>query len=176
MMVRRISMADMYAIFGSLILVGISYPALLTTWWLLFPEKVEKARVRISENPKKSFGFGLLAGIIAAIPAAILFTLPSQFTQVLGWIWLVLVLGAASLGAAGIAAEIGLRLNWRNDGNFQSLGAFIRGAAFLELASAFPIIGWLLIIPIGTLVSLGGAVYAIFKKKDKEEATEKAAK
>jgi len=41
-------MADMYAIFGSLIIVGISYPALLTIWWLLFPEKVEKARVRIS--------------------------------------------------------------------------------------------------------------------------------
>ncbi len=169
-------MADMYAIIGSLILIGISYPAMLTTWWLLFPERVEKARIQISEKPKKSFGVGLLAGGIAAIPAIVLFTLPSQFTQVLGWIWLVLLLGAASLGSAGIAAEIGLRMNWRNDGNFQSLGAFIRGAAILELASAFPIIGWLLIIPVGTLVSLGGAVYAIFKKKEKEEPTEKATK
>ena len=167
-------MADMYAIFGSLILIGISYPAMLTTWWLLFPERVEYARVRISEKPKKSFGVGLLAGAIAAIPTAILFSLPSQFTQVLGWIWLVLVFGAASLGAAGIAAEIGLRMNWRNDGNFQSLGAFIRGAAILELASAFPVIGWLLIIPVGTLIGLGGAVPTIFKKKDKEEPTETA--
>ncbi len=66
-------MADMYAIFGSLILVGISYPALLTTWWLLFPERVEKARIQISEKPKKSFGVGLLAGGIAAIPATVLF-------------------------------------------------------------------------------------------------------
>jgi len=169
-------MADMYAIFGSLILIGISYPAMLTAWWLLFPEKVENARIRISEKPKKSFGFGLLYGAIAAIPTAILFTLPSQFTQVLGWIWLVLILGAASLGAAGIAAEIGLRMNWKNDGNFQSLGAFLRGAAILELASAFPIIGWLLFIPVGTLISLGGAGHAIFKKKEKEEPKEKAAK
>lgn len=169
-------MADMYAIFGSLILVGISYPALLTAWWLLFPEKVEIARIRISEKPKKSFGLGLLYGIISAIPTAILFTLPSQFTQVLGWIWLVLVLGAASLGAAGIAAEIGLRLNWKNDGNYQSQGAFIRGAGILELASVFPIIGWLLFIPVGTLVSLGGAVPAIIKKKEKEAPKEKAAK
>ena len=169
-------MADMYAIFGSLILIGISYPAMLTTWWLLFPEKVEKARIRISEKPKKSFGLGLLAGAIAAIPTVVLFALPSQFTQVLGWIWLVLVLGAASLGAAGIAAEIGLRMNWRNDGNFQSLGAFIRGAAILELSSGFPVIGWLLFIPVGTLVALGGAVHAIFKKKDKEESKETATK
>lgn len=169
-------MADMYAIFFSLILVGISYPALLTAWWLLFPEKVENARVRISEKPKRSFGFGLIYGAIAAVPTVILFTLPSQFTQVLGWIWLVLVLGAASLGAAGIAAEIGLRLNWKNDGNYQSQGAFIRGAGILELASVFPIIGWLLFIPVGTLVSLGGAVPAIFNKKEKEEPKEKAVK
>ncbi|MCJ7734266.1 MAG: hypothetical protein MUP11_06935 [Anaerolineales bacterium] len=94
-------MADMYLIFGSLILIGISYPAMLTAWWLLFPEGVERARLRISEKPKRSFGIGLLAGMAAAIPTAIFFTLPSQFTQVLGWIWLVLVLGAASLGAAG---------------------------------------------------------------------------
>lgn len=169
-------MADIYAIFGSLILIGISYPAMLTAWWLLFPEKVERARLRISEKPKKSFGNGILAGMLAAIPAAILFTLPSQFTQVLGWIWLILVLGAASLGAAGISAEIGLRLNWKNDGGFQSLGAFIRGAVILELASVFPIIGWLVFIPVGTLIGLGGAVYAIFKKKEKAEKEKKANK
>ena len=59
-------MADMYAIIGSLILIGISYPAMLTTWWLLFPEKVEKARVRISEKPTKGLGIGLLSGILAS--------------------------------------------------------------------------------------------------------------
>lgn len=166
-------MADMYAIGGSLILIGLSYPAMLTAMWLLLPDKVEKARLKISEKPKESFGIGILSGIIAAIPASILFALPSQFTQVLGWIWLVMVVAAASLGAAGIAAEIGLRLNWKNDGQFQSLGAFVRGAAILELASVFPIIGWILFIPVGTLVSLGGAVQAIFKRKEKKEKAQK---
>jgi hypothetical protein len=106
----------------------------------------------------------------------ILFNLPSQFTQVLGWIWVVVVLAAASLGAAGLAAEIGLRMNWKNDGQFQSLGAFLRGAVLIELASAFPVIGWLLIIPIGTLTSLGGTVRTIFKKKEKPANEEKEAK
>ena len=158
-------MADMYAIFGSLILIGLSYPALLTAWWLLFPEKVEKARLEITEKPRKSFGMGLVYGLAAAVPAVILFNLPAQITQVLGWIWLVLILGSASLGAAGIAAELGLRLNWKNDGSFQSLGAFLRGAAIWELASIFPAIGWLLIIPLGTITALGGAFPAIFSKK-----------
>ena len=157
-------MADMYAIFGSLIMIGLSYPALLTFWWLLFPERVENARLKISETPKKSFWIGVLASVIATIPALILFNLPSQLTQVLGWFWLVLVFGTASLGAAGMAAEIGLRLNWKSDGQFQSLGAFIRGAGIIALASAFPIIGWLLVIPFGTLISLGGAAQVIRKK------------
>jgi hypothetical protein len=162
-------MADMYLIFGSLILLGLSYPAMLLIWWLLFPERVERARIRITENPKRSLGMGILFGIAAAIPGIILFNLPSQFTQVLGWIWLVLVLGCASIGTAGLAADLGLRLNWKTEGYFQSPGAFLRGALAWELASAFPIIGWLLIIPLGTLIALGGAVPALLSKKSKDD-------
>ncbi len=168
-------MADMYAIFGSLLVLGLSYPALLTVWWLLLPEKVERARIKISEKPKKCFGMGLVYSLAAAIPAMILFTLPSQLTQIFGWIWLVLVLASASIGAAGIAAEIGLRINWKNDGSFQSLGAFIRGAAIWELASIFPIIGWLLVIPLGTITALGGAVPVLIGRKPAAEQAEKAA-
>jgi len=39
---------------------------MLTTWWLLFPEKVEKNRVRISEKPTKGLGIGLLAGVLVS--------------------------------------------------------------------------------------------------------------
>jgi hypothetical protein len=167
-------MADMYAIFGSLILIGLSYPALLTAWWLLFPEKVESARLQITGRPIKSFGKGLIYGLAAAVPAGILFNLPTQFTQVLGWIWLILVLGSASLGSAGITAELGLRLNWKNDGSFQSLGAFLRGAVIWELASIFPVIGWLLIIPLGTITALGGALPSIFNKKADRDSSQEA--
>jgi fatty acid desaturase len=156
-------MADMYAIFGTLIALGITYPGMLTAWWLLFPENVERARQRIAKTPCKSFGFGVAAAILAAIPGVVFFTLPSQFTQVLGWIWLVIVLGLASLGAAGIAAEIGDRLNQRNEVEFTALGAFLRGAVIWELASAFPIIGWLLVIPVGLFISLGGASFAVLR-------------
>jgi hypothetical protein len=167
-------MADIYAIFGTLILLGITYPAMLTTWWLFLPEKVEESRLRILESPRKSLSLGIAYSAAAAIPAVLFFNLPSQFTQVLGWIWLVIVLGVASIGAAGIASDLGLRVNWKNDGAFLSLGAFLRGAVIWELASAFPIIGWLLIIPVGTLVSMGAAVPIILRRKPKAETTEKA--
>ena len=79
------------------------------------------------------------------------------------------MLGFASLGSAGIAAELGLRVNWKNDGAFLSLGAFLRGALIWELAAALPLIGWLLVIPVGTLISLGGFVRSLRKEKVLEE-------
>ena len=162
-------MSDKLSIFGSLILLGLSYPATLTVWWLLFPERVEKVRVKITEEPRRSFWIGVLVAVGAAIPAAFFFAVQAPLFQVLGLIWVAVVLGFASLGSAGIAAELGLRVNWKNDGAFLSLGAFLRGALIWELAAALPLIGWLLVIPVGTLISLGGFVRSLRKEKLPEE-------
>lgn len=166
-------MSDKLTVLGSLILLGLSYPAALTAWWLLFPERVEKARVKIVEEPRKSFWFGVLAALIAAVPGVFFFAVQAQFFHILGWIWLSFVLGTASLGSAGVAAELGLRVNWRNDGSFLSLGAFLRGALIWELAAALPLIGWLIIIPVGTLISLGGFIRTLGREKVPQQ--EKAA-
>ena len=39
-------MSDILAIFGILFFLGLSYPGLLLTWKLLFPELVDRAQVR----------------------------------------------------------------------------------------------------------------------------------
>ena len=158
-------MTDNLPILFSLILLGLSYPAALTAWWLLFPERVEKTREIIIENPSRSFWLGLLTALVAAVPAGLLMALQAQFTQLLGWIWVVVILGFASLGSASIASELSLRLNWKNDGAFLSLGAFLRGALIWELTAALPLIGWVLVIPVGTLISLGGFVQTLRQKK-----------
>ena len=168
-------MSDKLTILGSLILLGLSYPAALTVWWLFFPERVEKARVKIVEEPRRSFWIGVLVALGASIPGAFFFLIPAQLFQILGWMWVTVVLGLASLGSAGIASDLGLRVNWKNDGAFLSLGAFLRGALIWELAAALPLIGWLLIIPGGTLISLGGFVRTLRKDKpaDDEEIENK---
>ncbi len=43
-------MADVYAIFGTLLALGIAFPGMLTAWWLLFPRTVEGAQQRLSGN------------------------------------------------------------------------------------------------------------------------------
>lgn len=158
-------MSNSLSAFFGLIVLGLSYPGLLTAAWLLFPERVESAREKIVAKPGKYLGIGALAALIAAIPGAFLFLIPAELTQALAWIWVAFLLGFASLGSAGIAAELGLRVNWKNDGAHLSLGAFLRGALIWELAAIFPVIGWLLVIPLGTLISLGAMVSTLRRKK-----------
>ena len=165
-------MSDKLTILGSLILLGLSYPAALTIWWLFFPERVEAARVKIIEEPRRSFWIGVLVAVGAAIPGAFFFAVKAPLFQGIGWVWVTALLGFASLGSAGIASDLGLRVNWKNDGAFLSLGAFLRGALIWELAAALPLIGWLLVIPGGTLISLGGFVRSLRKDKPADEEVE----
>lgn len=159
-------MSESLSALGGLIVLGLSYLGLLTAGWLLFPERVEQARLKITEKPWRYLWIGLLAALIAALPGAFLFLIPSPLTQTLGGIWVAILLGFASLGSAGIAAELGLRVNWKNDGAHPSLNAFLRGALIWELAAIFPLIGWLLVIPIGTLISFGAMVSTLRRKKE----------
>src|SRR4030067_1063797 len=85
------------------------------------------------------------------------FGTPLALFKFLGLLLTVLALGLASLGAAGVAALLGNRLSERAGGGHSPFTGFLRGALALELAAAFPFIGWLLTIPVVTLVSLGAA-------------------
>lgn len=155
-------MTDLYAIVASLIFLALTYPALLLLWRLFFPEQVQRARTRIIKTPWKSFGFGIASALLAAVPAAILFSLPAQLFQVLGWIWVVLLLALSSSAAAGISAELGDRIQSLNDSQFSKIGSFLRGAAVWEFASVFPVIGWLLVFPAGLFLTLGAGIFAFF--------------
>ncbi len=154
-------MADITAIFFILILVGIAYPALLTAWWLLFPSTVERARLRLERTPMQSFWLGGIALAAFLLPILILLNLPSGFFKFLGWIFIAVMLVFSSLGAAGLAARFADRLN--RLGSFSPLGAFIRGAVILELASFFPVLGWFVFLPLAIVTTLGASAFALLR-------------
>jgi hypothetical protein len=47
----------------------------------------------------------------------------------------------------------------------------VRGAVVLELAAAFPFIGWFIIIPLTLIASLGATVFALLRWMPKAKAT-----
>lgn len=157
-------MSDVFAIFGILLTLGIAFPGMLAAWWLLFPDLAGRASQRLGTRPWSCFWLGLAVVLIGAIPIALLVSLPVGLVQFTGWSLAALMLAFASLGATGLAAHMGMRLDQRAPGEFSPFAAFLRGAITLELAAIFPVLGWLIVIPGAVLVSLGAAVYALRRR------------
>lgn len=155
-------MADISALFGILLALGIAFPGMLTAWWLLFPASVERARLRLERTPWKCFFAGGLTTAIIAIPIVILLVLPFGPTKFIAWSIIFIALTCASLGASGIAAKMGERLASRAH-DMSAANAFVRGAIALELAAAFPIIGWFIVIPLTIVTAIGATVFALLR-------------
>jgi hypothetical protein len=155
-------MADISAIFGILLSIGIAFPGLLAAWWLLFPSTVERARLRIEQTPMKSFWLGLGITIGASLPIVILLALPFGPAKFIGWILLAAALAVSSIGSAGIAAHLGVQLT-RISTVLSPLGGFVRGAVVLELAAFFPVLGWFFIWPLLLITAIGATGFALLK-------------
>ena len=81
-------MSDVYAVFGTLLALGIAFPGMLTAFWLLFPATVERTELRIESAPWKSFWFGISAAIAIGIPVVVLMNLSLGILQFIGFLML----------------------------------------------------------------------------------------
>lgn len=70
---------------------------------------------------------------------------------------------STSIGAAGIAAHMGQRLARHK--TISPFMAFVRGALALDLATAFPRLGWIVLLPLITALSAGLALPALFGRR-----------
>lgn len=169
-----IGIGDVTTVFAILVALGVVFPGLLLTWFLLLPGMVERSRERVSRTPWKTLGFGFVVLVLASVPLGILNALAGPF-QFLAYAGGFLLLTLATIGAAGIAALMGERL--RGQGiNVTTSGALVRGAIVLEFAVVFPILGWFILFPVVLLISLGSAVFALlhWSPRQAREATDRA--
>ncbi|RMF50824.1 MAG: hypothetical protein D6755_00615 [Anaerolineae bacterium] len=153
-------MADVAAIFGLLLALGIAFPGMLTACYLLTPRRVEKASLRIARTPWKSFWMGVAVALGVAIPIGVLLAIPAGVSKFLGFLALFLVLALSLIGAAGIAARMAAELQKRSQG-LSNAAAFVRAAVALELAVIFPFIGWMILFPLAVFTSLGATTFAL---------------
>lgn len=154
-------MRDVYAIFGTLLALGIAFPGWLFAWWLLFPNRVEQAGQQISEHTRRSFIWGIVGTVVIALPALILANIPLPFAQLVGVTIGLLAFAIAALGASGIVLHMAQRLRAHSQSDLSQSAAFFRAAIAFELSAAFPFIGWFLILPACFILSLGAALQSI---------------
>jgi hypothetical protein len=155
-------MANIAAVFGILLLLGIAFPGMLAAWWLLFPATVERARLRLDRTPWRCFWLGGVMTAVISIPTGVLLALPFGPAKFLGWVLIAVTLTIAGLGAAGLAAKMGAQLASRSN-SLSPAGAFVRGTVALELAAVFPLVGWFIVIPLAVVTSLGATVFALLQ-------------
>jgi hypothetical protein len=152
-------MADISAIFFILLILSITFPAVLTVWRLLFPSVVARAQVRVEKTLARTVWLGLVIVIALSIPIVVLLALPIGPAKLLGWTLLATSLALSSIGSAGVAAHLGSRLALQS--NLTALGAFVRGAVVLELAAFFPVIGWFVLWPFLLIIAFGATGFAL---------------
>lgn len=163
-------MADMIAIFGLLFITALAFPALLTAVWLALPGAVSRAHQRIERTPKRCLLMGIFTLGVIGLPVLILLSSAVAPLQAMGFLVLLSVLGVSTIGAAGIGMRFSDRLQERSRREMSALGKFLSGVVALELAAAFPIIGWATVLPIALLVSLGATTFALLRWRPRERA------
>lgn len=156
-------MADVYAVFGTLLALGIAFPGLLTGSWLAFPETVARAGARITATPFRSFFLGVGGVLVTAIPVAILNAMPFGLAKFLSVLLVFGAFGVATLGAASLAVHLGDRLRDQAAPSLTRAGAVVRGSVVLELAAVFPLVGWFLVIPGVLLMGFGAGLFALLR-------------
>lgn len=163
-------MADISALFGILISLGIGFPGLLAALWLLFPATIERTRLRLERTPWQCFWLGGVLTALAVVPIVILLALPIGPAQFVGWTLIACVLAVSCIGFAGLAAKMGERLS-QTSANSSPAAAFVRGALALELAVAFPVFGWFFLLPLAIVTSLGATGFAVLHWMPKRAVT-----
>jgi len=155
-------MADISAIFGILLLLGVAFPGMLAAWRLLFPSLVARAQARLERTPWQSFWMGLIIVAAAGIPIFTLLALPFGPVKFMGWVMLAASLALSSVGSAGMAAHLGEQMR-RAGNSYSPLSAFVRGAVILELAAFFPILGWFFVWPLALITAFGATGFALLR-------------
>ncbi|HET7011943.1 MAG TPA: hypothetical protein VFI11_14285 [Anaerolineales bacterium] len=155
-------MADVYAVFGTLLALGIAFPGLLTGVWLLFPEAVGRAQQRVESTPYRCLFLGL-GGVVLTIALVSLFSaVPLGLVKLAGAILAFGALAVATIGAAAIVSAMAGHLQSFVAGSSPA-GAFVRSAVALELAAAFPLVGWFVVLPLCLIVSVGAGMFSLFR-------------
>ena len=156
-------MSDVYAVFGTLLALGIAFPGLVFTWWLLFPGPAGRAEARLAHTPGRTFSFGLLLTLIVAVLVLVLANGPLPGANLAAVGLVIITLAVAAVGAAGLTNWMAQRLSAQSKAGLSPAAAFIRAVVVLELAAAFPIIGWFLFIPLCLILCLGAAGLALLR-------------
>lgn len=135
----------------------LALPAFLIFNSLMFSQTTYYAAQRLQRGAITPFFVGLGLAVAVGLPTALMVSLGSIF-QFFGVIAALAAFLWAFTGLAAIARLVGMRLGALADRDENVFFETTVGAVVLSFALAFPLIGWLLLLPFGLIIGLGATL------------------
>jgi hypothetical protein len=150
---------DSITLVGCLAGMMLALPALLVLLAVVFGRNTRVAALRLRKGVILPFGVGLVPILGIGIPAAILLSLGSVF-QLCGTIAFLLLFLWGFVGLSAISRMMGMQITDQTNLPENVVIETATGAVILSLAIAFPLVGWMMIFPLGLAIGMGGTVLA----------------
>jgi len=157
---------DAITLVGCLAGMMLALPAMMIFLSTTFDQTTWNGAHRLDRGFITPLVVGLVAVGVIGVPASALISLGSIF-QLTGVLIILGLLTWAFTGLASLARLIGVRAISSNR-NWPPYSQMVLGSFVLTFAIAFPLIGWLIILPVGLLAGLGATILGRFSYRDDE--------
>ena len=165
------SIGDSITLIGCLAGLTAALPALLVFLNTIFTRTTERAAHRLAYGRKLPLLTGILMLIIIGGPGLVLLSMGSIF-QLIGTLIIFGLLLWAFAGLGAVARLVGYRLSEMGNRDSNSITEVLSGAVVLTFAIAFPLVGWVIIFPVGLVLGIGATTLSLFKRTPVETHSE----
>lgn len=142
----------------------LAYPALLILVNLLFSKTTIRVAERLEHGMKLPFFVGLIIVGIGAFAVVALVSAGSVL-QLIGFILYLLLSFWGTIGNASLARVFGMRLSDISKRETSSLYQMLSGGFVITLSFAFPLVGWFVLMPIVSVITIGAMTLNLFSRK-----------
>ncbi|MEL7434411.1 MAG: hypothetical protein AAFN11_10745 [Chloroflexota bacterium] len=144
----------------------IAYPALLIVMNLLFHRTTSRVAERLDGGMKSSFAMGVVVVGIGGFATVALLSAGSVF-QFIGFVLYLLLSFWGTVGNASLIRVFGERISSLDERERSPLSKLLAGGFALTLSFAFPLVGWFVLMPIISVITIGAMTLNLFSRSKK---------
>ena len=162
------TIGDSFSVVATLGGIAVTAWSFNVTCALLFPDKVESARIAVSTRMSSVIGKGFLS-LLVGVASFLVIQIPNGLFKLLGTIMLAAYFALVAVGISGIAKLAAERMQSLKQGQSNLFDSFAKASMYLVLAAMLPVLGWFLLAPLLVLFGGGAGLIAILKPAPSRE-------
>lgn len=143
----------------------VSQTAVMVWASLMLPGPVSRAQTQMQGRPWATFFIGAALWGVTFLFVTVV-TQAKGPAQLIGWMMLAPFLASAAIGGGAVAQIVGERLRPLTKSDSEAV-SLVGGALCTVLSGLVPLVGWALLFPIVSCISMGAGMVALVKGRKK---------